>query len=170
VAGFALLVLLAVFIFRNSGLVPRGDTTPIAPIEPADITAYWAGPVAGQLAPVKFDSTGKNPHQRGKSFDRQIEDGVLETIVDAYNSSYVDSWSYKTPPELVLILDLRDGRRIVAQTSPTQDQESRHMELTIQPEKDSTEAPQTIRATSAQMGSALAVLLAFQQGLATPAK
>ena len=162
---FAGVLALVVSFLRSTDVLSAAKSEQVLPLRVENVAAYWAGPAAGYAIPsTKTALATPKLIVRGASFDQNVEDEVLADFVRAYNASRTTTWEGTTPPQVLFVLELKDGSRVQGALSPTTEKHPAHAEIIVTPAKTSVELAVTYRVDSPTLADAVAVMLAFEQG------
>ena len=156
---------LAVSVLRSTDVLSATSSEQVPPLRIENIAAYWFGPAASYAKPGRTAAvTAPRLIMRGSSFDNSVEDEVLAGFILAYNKSRTTTWDYTTPPQILFIVDLKDGSRVAGTLSPTSEKRPAHTQIVVTPAKGSSKKEFIYRVDSPTLADAVSVVLAFEQG------
>ena len=165
VAVFAGVVVLAVNVLRSTEVLSATKSVQVSPLRIENVAAYWFGPAATYAKPdAQAAVAAPKLITRGTSFDPNVEDEVLASFILAYNDSRTTTWTYTTTPQILFVVNLKDGSRVAGTLSPTTDKRPSHAEIVVTPPKGSSDSAVTYRVDSPRLAEAVSVMLAFEQG------
>ncbi len=149
-----------VLVIAAFALISRATASPLPDFATEEIEAWWAGPQPGYVPGARAEDV--RPLEIGASVDRRYEEQLLERLSQAVNNAQEGRWDYDAPPQLLVLLDLTEGRQISLWLSPTEDPETDHLTARL---RHADGLVDDVKLTSDDVLPAVAVLIALQQGV-----